>query len=70
VLRWLKELRARGIPADTDYAGRSLRGQLTQAGRLGAETIVVVGRDGATVRRQGQADESVSHDELPGRLLA
>jgi histidyl-tRNA synthetase len=69
VLRWLKELRARGIPADTDYAGRSLRGQLTQAGRLGAETIVVVGRDGATVRRQGEADESVSHDELPGRLL-
>jgi histidyl-tRNA synthetase len=69
VLRWLKELRARGIPADTDYAGRSLRGQLTQAGRLGAETIVVVGRDGATVRRQGEADESVSHEELPGRLL-
>jgi histidyl-tRNA synthetase len=69
VLRWLKELRACGIPADTDYAGRSLRGQLTQAGRLGAETIVVVGRDGATVRRQGEADESVSHDELPGRLL-
>ena len=32
----LKQLRDRGIAADTDYAGRSLKGQLTQAGRSGA----------------------------------
>ena len=30
--------RRRGLRADTDYAGRSVKGQLTQAGRLGAET--------------------------------
>ena len=32
----LKGLRDAGIAADTDYAGRSLKGQLTQAGRSGA----------------------------------
>ena len=31
------------LAADTDFAGRSLKGQLTQAGRLGAAAIVVVG---------------------------
>ena len=69
VVRWLKELRARGFAADTDYAGRSLKGQLTQAGRLGAATVVVVGADGVTLRRQGEQDEAVAHDELLGRLL-
>ena len=69
VVRWLKELRARGVAADTDYAGRSLKGQLTQAGRLGAATVVVVGADGATLRRQGEQDEAVAHDEVLGRLL-
>jgi histidyl-tRNA synthetase len=69
VLRWLKELRAHGVAADTDYAGRSLRGQLTQAGRLGAGATVIVRGDGATLRRQGQADEAVAHDDVLGRLL-
>jgi histidyl-tRNA synthetase len=69
VLRWLKELRAHGVAADTDYAGRSLKGQLTQAGRLGAETVVIVRPDGATLRRAGQPDEPVSHDDVLGRLL-
>ena len=58
----------RGVSADTDYAGRSLKGQLTQAGRLGAATIVVVDRRRATLRRPGSADEDVTHDELPARL--
>jgi histidyl-tRNA synthetase len=69
VLRWLKQLRAHGIPADTDYAGRSLKGQLTQAGRLGARTTVIVGADRATLRRAGEQDEPLDHDEVPGRLL-
>ena len=33
--------RAEGRSVDTDYAGRSMKGQLTQAQRLGAETVVV-----------------------------
>ena len=31
----------RAASVDTDYAGRSMKGQLTQAQRLGAETVVV-----------------------------
>jgi histidyl-tRNA synthetase len=36
------ELRRRGLSADMDYAGRSVKGQWTQAGRLGARRIEVV----------------------------
>ena len=68
VARWLGELRARGIAADTDYAGRSLKGQLTQAGRLGAETTVLVGPERAVLRSQAQPDETVRHAEVVGRL--
>jgi histidyl-tRNA synthetase len=41
----LAELRANGISADTDYAGRSTKGQRTQASRLAAKRVVVVGPD-------------------------
>jgi histidyl-tRNA synthetase len=68
LLRLLKELRAAGLSADTDYAGRSLRGQLTQASRLGAETIVIAAEDGATVRRPGQDDVVVPFDAEMARL--
>src|SRR5262249_6925914 len=36
VLSWLARLRALGVAADTDYARRSLKGQLTHSARLGA----------------------------------
>jgi len=52
----MSELRRAGRSADTDYAGRSQKGQLTQAGRLRADAIVIAGRNGATVRRAGQRD--------------
>jgi histidyl-tRNA synthetase len=68
VARWLAELRARGVAADTDYAARSLKGQLTQGARLGAATVVVVGPSGATLRQAGSADEDVGHADLVGRL--
>ncbi|HZO62861.1 MAG TPA: histidine--tRNA ligase [Gaiellaceae bacterium] len=42
VLAKLVELRAAGVRADTDFAGRSVKGQHTQAGRLGAKKVVVV----------------------------
>jgi histidyl-tRNA synthetase len=38
----LAELRRRGISADMDYAGRSVKGQRTQATRLGARRVEVV----------------------------
>ncbi|MFL5936607.1 MAG: histidine--tRNA ligase [Gaiellaceae bacterium] len=52
VLASIAELRARGISADTDYAGRSTKGQFTQAGRLAARTIVVVDADGPAIDKQ------------------
>ncbi|HZQ81745.1 MAG TPA: histidine--tRNA ligase [Gaiellaceae bacterium] len=70
VLRALTALRQVGIAADTDYAGRSLKGQLTQAGRSGARTIVVVGAGGATVRREGKTDQAVALDDLVATLSA
>ena len=69
VLGWLKELRDAGLAADTDYAGRSLKGQLTQAGRSGAHTTVIVGAEGATLRRQGAQDQPLSHADVVGTLL-
>jgi histidyl-tRNA synthetase len=68
VARWLAELRGRGVAADTDYAARSLRGQLTQAARLGAATVVVVDAERATLRRAGSEDESLAHADVVGRL--
>ena len=40
------QLRAAGFRADADFAGRSVKGQHTQAGRLRAKRVVVV--DAAT----------------------
>jgi histidyl-tRNA synthetase len=58
VLSLIADLRAHGVAADTDYAGRSRKGQLTQAGRLRARTIVVVDSDGPAIdkRRVGFDD--------------
>jgi histidyl-tRNA synthetase len=42
VVAALKQLRAEGKRADMDYAGRSVKGQHTQAGRVGARHVVVV----------------------------
>jgi histidyl-tRNA synthetase len=56
VLAVLGELRRAGRAAETDYAGRSVKGQLTQAGRLGARITVIARSDGVTVRRTGEKD--------------
>jgi histidyl-tRNA synthetase len=56
ILPLLAELRRRGLRADMDYAGRSTKGQLTQASRLGAGWTVIVEGEKATVREQGRED--------------
>ncbi|MGZ4383983.1 MAG: histidine--tRNA ligase [Gaiellaceae bacterium] len=68
VLKAMTRLRAQGVACDADFAGRSLRGQLTQAQRLGAATIVIAGPSSAIVRRQGEADVESAYDELEGML--
>ena len=66
VLKAMAKLRAQGKSSDTDYAGRSLKGQLTQAQRLGATTIVIAKEKGFTVRRRGEQDLDVAKvEDLP-----
>jgi histidyl-tRNA synthetase len=68
VLPLLAELRRRGLKADLDYGGRSLKGQLTQAGRLGAGWTVIVDGAQATVREQGKQDWTTPLDGLLERI--
>jgi histidyl-tRNA synthetase len=69
-LALLAQLRSRGLAADTDYAGRSPKGQLTQAQRSGARDIVIF-RDGSiTLRRRGEQDVDVQADELLDKLTS
>jgi histidyl-tRNA synthetase len=60
----MTELRRRSVSADADYAGRSFKGQMTQAGRTGARKVVIAGGDGYRIREGGE-DNQVS----PGDLL-
>src|SRR5439155_1641573 len=64
ILALMAELRRRGLAADTDYAGRSLKGQMTQAGRSGARTVVVARAADAAIRRSGRDEQVVPLDEL------
>jgi histidyl-tRNA synthetase len=64
----LAELRRRGLRADMDYGGRSQKGQLGQAGRLGAGWTVIVDGGRATVREPGRDDWTAALDELVDRI--
>jgi histidyl-tRNA synthetase len=68
VLAVLAELRRRGVAADADYAGRSVKGQFTQAGRVGAATTVVVDADGARIRPRGGEERTVRLDDVAEAL--
>ena len=68
VAGWIAELRRAGVAAETEHAARSLKGQLTQAGRLGAARTVVVGPETATLRTPGGADEPLALHEIVTRL--
>ena len=70
VLQSLAELRRAGVSADTDYAGRSFKGQMTQAGRSGASTVVIVRGEEAAIRRDGGDEQLVALDELVATLTA
>jgi histidyl-tRNA synthetase len=68
VVPLLAERRRRGLRADMDYGGRSQKGQLGQAGRLGAGWTVIVDGGRATVREPGRDDWTASLDELVDRI--
>jgi histidyl-tRNA synthetase len=68
VLAVLAELRRAGVSADTDYAGRSLKGQMTQAGRTGAKTVAIIDADGVTIRRGGRNEQATDLASLVATL--
>jgi histidyl-tRNA synthetase len=68
VLPLLAELRRRGLRADMDYAGRSPKGQVTQAGRLRSRWTAIVAGGEATVREHGRADWTAPLGELVERI--
>jgi histidyl-tRNA synthetase len=68
VLATMAALRRDGLACDTDYAGRSLKGQLTQASRTGALATVIVKANEAIVRRPERSDHAISLDELAATL--
>jgi histidyl-tRNA synthetase len=70
VLQALVELRRADVSADTDYAGRSFKGQMTQAGRSGASTVVIVRGEEAAIRRDGRDEQVVALDEVVATLTA
>ena len=56
-LRIVRELLDRGVSAEMEQAGRSLKGQLKHASRLGARSVVIVGGDGLRVRDMTTREE-------------
>jgi histidyl-tRNA synthetase len=70
VLAQVAALRAAGLRSDLDYAGRSLKGQMTQAGRTRARTVVRVSGDRATLRVDGRDVEGdVPASEIASAVL-
>ena len=69
LLPLLARLRDAGAACETDYASRSLRGQLTHAQRLGARTILIARPDRLTIRRRGKEDVDVATAEEALALL-
>jgi histidyl-tRNA synthetase len=64
----LAELRRRGLAAEIDYAGRSFKGQMTQAGRTGARTVAIVRGADVTIRRGGQDERTIPLADLVDTL--
>jgi len=64
----LQQLRRAGLAADMDFAGRSLKGQLTQGARTGAATLVLLRADDAVIRRTGAPDRTVALSEVAATL--
>ena len=64
----LAKLRTAGVSCDTDYAGRSLKGQRTQLARSGAKGFVHVRANGATIKR-GDEERDVPVDQVAVTVL-
>jgi histidyl-tRNA synthetase len=66
-LALVTELRRAGLRADLDLAGRSMKGQMRQADRLGADRVVIIDADGSAQVRDMRSGEQREID--PGRVV-
>jgi histidyl-tRNA synthetase len=57
-----RDLNRQGLSAQLEHAGRSAKGQMKHADRLGARFVVRVADDGFTVRDMGSGDERAAAD--------
>jgi histidyl-tRNA synthetase len=53
------EARRAGLAAQLELAGRSLKGQLKQADRIGARFVAILGEEGATVKDMESGEQDV-----------
>jgi histidyl-tRNA synthetase len=69
------EARRAGLAAQLELAGRSVKGQLKQADRIGARYVAILGEEGATVKEMESGSQevvepgAVVHHVLRGRTL-
>ena len=69
VLRAMADLRRRGFACDTDYAGRSVKGQVTLANRRRARHIVeVISPAEVILRARGASDYTAPLDDVLSRV--
>jgi histidyl-tRNA synthetase len=67
----LLDLRAAGLRAEMELAGRSLKGQLKHAERLGARHVAIVEPDGVRLRdRESGAERMLSAEAVLDHVLA
>jgi histidyl-tRNA synthetase len=55
--RLMRELRTQGVSAHMEQGGRSLKGQLKHADRIGAHWVVILADNGMTVRNMQTGDQ-------------
>jgi histidyl-tRNA synthetase len=62
-----REARRAGLQAQLELAGRSLRGQLRHADRIGARYVAIVGEEGTSLKNMesGEQREMSPHDVIP-----
>ena len=61
---WLAAVRRAGFSADADFAGRSLRGQLTQGQKAARRVVVLSAGGAATLRAPGEQDRPIDEEGL------
>ena len=65
--RLAREARRAGLAAQMELAGRSLRGQLRHADRIGARYLAIIGPQGTTLKNMesGEQRDMPPHDVIP-----